>query len=352
MKTTFILGAGFSKAAGIPIQAELAEQMLSVRFDSPLDKVITKAITEYLSEVFGYQTGAEFPSMEDMFTVIDLSSMAGLNLGIKYSPRKLRALRRMLKYRIFTILEQPFSTIDAINKLLHPYIQSGDEVSFVVLNWDLVLEKHLLSLNPHLNINYSFPCYDWNNPTSDYDHHKKAISVLKIHGSVNWVYCDNCKSLFYDLTQNLHLKTKAGLYKEDFYLFDKEFTDKEFDAAMESAPDDRVCKFCGETVSSHIATFSFRKSFRTHAYPAIWYKAERVLSDADKWVFIGYSLPDADFEFKHMLKTAQYRMSHKMLAKAIDVVIRPSEIIAQRFQTFFGCDNVRIFADGLEGYVV
>jgi hypothetical protein len=57
MKTTFILGAGFSKAAGIPIQAELAEQMLSVSFDSPLDKVITKAITEYLSEVFGYKTG-------------------------------------------------------------------------------------------------------------------------------------------------------------------------------------------------------------------------------------------------------------------------------------------------------
>ena len=33
-----------------------------------------------------------------------------------------------------------------------------------------------------------------------------------------------------------------------------------------------------------------------------WYAAEKVLASAQRWVFIGYSLPAADYEFKCLLK--------------------------------------------------
>ena len=33
-----------------------------------------------------------------------------------------------------------------------------------------------------------------------------------------------------------------------------------------------------------------------------WFAAEELLREADEWVFIGYSLPAADFEFKYLLK--------------------------------------------------
>jgi len=33
--------------------------------------------------------------------------------------------------------------------------------------------------------------------------------------------------------------------------------------------------------------------------------AEDMLKSSDKWVFIGYSLPAADFEFKHLLKRVE-----------------------------------------------
>jgi hypothetical protein len=36
-----------------------------------------------------------------------------------------------------------------------------------------------------------------------------------------------------------------------------------------------------------------------------WLSAERLLRQAKKWVFIGYSLPAADYEFKHLLKRVQ-----------------------------------------------
>ncbi len=77
-------------------------------------------------------------------------------------------------------------------------------------------------------------------------------------------------------------------------------------------------------VSTHIATFSYRKSFRTHAYPSIWYRAERMLSEADRWVLIGYSLPKADYDLKHLLKVAQMRLAHQRRSRKfpIDVVVK------------------------------
>jgi hypothetical protein len=36
-----------------------------------------------------------------------------------------------------------------------------------------------------------------------------------------------------------------------------------------------------------------------------WFAAERLLREATRWVFIGYSLPSADFEFKYLLKRMQ-----------------------------------------------
>ncbi len=36
-----------------------------------------------------------------------------------------------------------------------------------------------------------------------------------------------------------------------------------------------------------------------------WFAAEELLRDARKWVFIGYSLPAADYEFKFLLKRCQ-----------------------------------------------
>jgi hypothetical protein len=40
--------------------------------------------------------------------------------------------------------------------------------------------------------------------------------------------------------------------------------------------------------------FQFNKSFKTYAFSESWKLAEQILSEADRWLFIGYSMPDAD----------------------------------------------------------
>jgi hypothetical protein len=206
---TLILGAGFSKCADLPIQTEFSGLLLSNDFGNEINRVITDSIREFLKDVFGWSDGRELPSLEDIFTCIDLSAQTGHNLGIKYTPKKLRAIRRMAIYRIFSILDSKFSYSDDITNLLKKFCGTGFKSSFIVLNWDIVLEKHLLRLYPDTDIDYLCICQDWNNPNKDRE--SLGIPVSKMHGSSNWVYCDNCKALFSILIKNCHCAQKLAL---------------------------------------------------------------------------------------------------------------------------------------------
>jgi len=318
-----------------------------------LDETITEALKEFLKVAFGWKEGRELPALEDIFTCIDLSAGTGHTLGIqKYTPKVLRALRRMAIYRIFSILDRRFSYSRDIDTLLRSYCGGGQgSCAFIALNWDIVLEKHLSRLAPAIPIDYGCFCFDWN--TGAAAPLLAGLPVCKMHGSSNWVYCENCKSLFFDLHQKLSLNSKAGLIKSDFRLFDERFRNKRFDAALGIPSRDRECRFCRYPVSSHIATFSYRKSFRTHAYPSVWYRAERLLSDSDRWVFIGYSLPEADYELKQVLKAASLRMQHRRTGriKVVDVVMLNDTATQTKFERFFGADNVHCFQGGLAEYV-
>jgi hypothetical protein len=58
-------------------------------------------------------------------------------------------------------------------------------------------------------------------------------------------------------------------------------------------------------LTTRIATFSFLKALDFPMFERSWQSAERLLRNADKCVFIGHSLPSADYEFKHLLKRVQ-----------------------------------------------
>lgn len=346
-KTTFILGAGFSKCADLPVQAEFSPLITSAEFNSVTDIAITDIIKDFMIEVFGWKEEREIPSLEDIFTFIDLSIGNGHYLGARYSPEKLRALRRILIYRIFQILDKKFKICPDITTLLKHYQQ--DDCSFVVVNWDIVLEKHLLEIAQNSSINYISPSVDWDHFTEGII--KGGVKICKMHGSSNWVYCENCKILYYQTDQKLSLHKKVGVQKRDFRMFGKEAAEKLFrNPSHENEARKDICKSCHNPVVSHIATFSFRKSFRTAAYSSIWYEAENLLADADHWIFIGYSLPEADFELKHLIKSAEHRYPGRTRRK-IDAVIYQDRNAKEKFELFFGRENVTVYENGLEEYV-
>jgi hypothetical protein len=99
---------------------------------------------------------------------------------------------------------------------------------------------------------------------------------------------------------------------------------------------------------------TFLKDLTNFQIKLIWQNAAIELMEAEKLVFIGYSLPQADFEFRQMLS--------RMVRKDVEVTVvlfhdrgpeskRRYEEECKRYQQFFGSRRVITRHDGVAAYV-
>jgi hypothetical protein len=91
-----------------------------------------------------------------------------------------------------------------------------------------------------------------------------------------------------------------------------------------------------------LITPTYLKSYGRPQVSLIWQRAERALRDAQRVVFIGYSLPDADFHIKYLLQKALYRMPSPQI---VVVDYKPSDAKRPtdeevRYKRLFGPDIV------------
>jgi len=346
INTVYILGAGFSCYAALPTQQEIVRQLFNHQeLSGPPDinEILTAIIRDFLASVFQVRSLDEHaPTLEDIYTCIDLSAQTGHFLGQAYTPKKLQAIRQLLTHRIFQILEKRYQPSPAISQLLEHVLQKENS-AFISLNWDMVLEKHLAQLSCRPDYQCSIQ------PLTDFAADNQRIPVCKLHGSANWAYCDNCKYLFFDPDTQTALHDQLFLFPHDFSLFG--YTPPAASFSSLACPHCRI-----PHLSTHIVTFSFRKNFRTNYFSCLWHQAEMLLQQADRWVFIGYSLPQADYQFKHLLKSAQLIMGESHLPELTVITknngreLSPSVV---RYLRFFGdCMSRRnIYQHGIDEYV-
>jgi NAD-dependent SIR2 family protein deacetylase len=366
-KTAVIIGAGFSRSVGVPDYSVVMSMIASLldqnpgydldAFEKDIDKEITKHIRKFLTDVFdwdGANTSGTLPSLEQVFTFIDLSANSGHNLGKDYTPGKLRALRRFLIYKLFLIIDKLYAKHSPSVQTL---LRALDTADFISLNWDIVLEQSLTEQSK------SF-CYDIDEiqvklkdnaleivPIND---KIDAVKIAKVHGSANWAYCDNCRKTFYMKNQKAAKVIQSGIYVEDikrFYQPGETHNDplRKLKQDIRKNAASKKCPICGCALGSHIATFSYNKAIgRTHAFDASWKLAKKILDDADKWIFIGYSLPEADYEFAHLLKCAHKRGASE---KEIIAVMKNDPHGEKKYQLLFGEKNVKVHNSGIEDFV-
>ena len=327
--TALIAGAGLSKVAGLPTTAQLTKEFLTLgptnATSAALQLAISHELRAYWERVFGYTDGKLPPSFEDHFTTLDLSANTGHHLGTNYSPKQLRAIRRLSIHRVFDILDSRVEENAALATFLAK-LAAGQENSVVTTNWDIVIESRLGDLPFH----YSIPMY-WSGgePVE-----RLGLPILKLHGSANWAYCDCCGRLFRfrPSTGKDALNRHIFIDKEDF----RALNSKESAKGWSISPDRKVkCFDCGVRLSSRVATFSYAKTLDFVHFVATWENAFRTLQEARHWIFIGYSFPEADFQLRHLLKMAQLGRGNDSSA-SITVVLADDEPAMQRFERFFG----------------
>jgi len=377
-KIVYILGAGFSIPAGAPPQRQILADIFAL--DTHIERVraARSRLQEFLAEDLRILPEAVADvALEDVYTPIDRCIADGTSLKSR-SAGQLTELRENLGYLISVAISQriakqqetpPFSTKYIHDFARHLAIKASkraalakdnpdssrakqyDPFSIISLNWDILLDNALHSalesIDPGPVEDYSpfgvvdYCCYVsslypgdtrirsglWSLGCRGYN-----VKLLKLHGSMNWLQCPNCQRLFVGFGDKQQILEHVG-------------TDT-----------CRHCMACGydNKLAGSLVMPTFLKDLSNFQIKLVWQNAGVELMEARRLVFIGYSLPNADFEFRQLLS----RMVHK--DAAIDVVLYEgsSEDAKRRFRAekdrysqFFGDRQLQFHPSGAVRFV-
>jgi hypothetical protein len=268
---------------------------------------MVKHLDSFIQEVFHFsKKSSRWPELEDIFTFVDMSANTGHHLGGSYAPKDLRRVRRVLLARTIRMLHQRYEQAKKKSlpdrKKLDSFVASLNPASssFVSLNWDTSLERAMLDSVCRIDFSYGPEIlrarFGKNREIiAERTRGGPRIHIAKIHGSANWLYCDNCRRVFWFPPEET-LRVADQIVREDEWAEIGSHT---------HAKKALTCCYCSVELSTRIATFSFRKALDFPMFQRSWALAEKALRRSDRWVFIGYSLPAADFEFKYLLKRTE-----------------------------------------------
>ncbi|KQR80522.1 hypothetical protein [Sphingomonas sp. Leaf343] len=340
-----IVGAGFSKNAGLPLVSDFTKELLNLRrlrLDGP-NGVLVRFIRQFVDTSFGEgaaRTPDQWPDLEDLFTLVDLAANSGHHLGPAYPAARLRLVRRAIIARMIRMLDRAYndgvraggSDREALDSVIAEL--NLDDVSVLSMNWDTVIERDLASRR--LLTNFDYGCGARRAAFRDGKLAERplpnaaTVEILKPHGSVNWLYCDACRNIYWLIPDEGSRVARTFFRQADWEAIG---ADSRTSGPARLA---QTCPSCeADALGTRFATFSYRKALDFPMFAASWRTAEERLKRAADWVFVGYSLPAADFEFKHLLKRIQLSEGERPRITVVTKGFAGEETI-NRYEKFFG----------------
>lgn len=317
-KTVFIFGAGASKADGLPTQAELFKGYFS---NNPQDD-FSVVLNGYFKDFFGIvNTKSEdnkWPSFEEALAMVEIAVDKEHSFGPVYTASKLNMIRDGLIISMGRAIENcQVDDVTIHEKFLSKLFWRGhyckDEYSFVSFNYDILLDTALMEMLRHgiysdygiqfANSRDNFKSTSFNRwkPPGD-----KSVLILKPHGSLNWMQCASCDSIA------MSGNSKGKIFKTGLL------------HTIEHCPNDN------SPMHFVVEPPSYFKRYKNFHLQATWIKLNETLAAADKIVFIGYSMPDADVMIKYAFKRAFFCKNKNI------VVVDPDTIVKERYERVLG----------------
>lgn len=289
IKDIIILGAGASKSEEAPLQNELFRkffedyrQVLKGKIRS-LSKEQEKLIVNFFKDFWGidinnYQN-VEFPTFEECLGVLDLAYFREESFK-GYAGKKINKVRIGLIFLIAKILDEKLRGKIVHHKNLVKRLKNEGKLkqtAFISLNYDIIIDNILEELYPNYHLDYAIDLInferedDWTRPE-----HDKSVLLLKIHGSLNLLYCPTCNHIE-------HTRRKAT---EAFY-------------------NEKQCSDCKTPMKPVIIPPTFYKELTNPFIQEIFLKADKALRKAERVFICGYSFPDADMHIKYLFKRTE-----------------------------------------------
>jgi len=362
--TVYILGAGFSREANIPLQREILRSIRNLSLsDAPAD-LVTRYLDAwskasfFLRDVFGSK---DEPLLEDVFTLLDETINYKLYCR-GYSWQDLNNISKSLNEAILYLFHLKQHALDEMALDFYSNVAAyfleqaanselnGAPFSIISLNWDCVLENAFswcFVQHPNINAFFDYCCVctpipeTVEHPVICEKDNANTVRMMKLHGSTNWLLCPNCNRMYNGLGASDTVWTKYIL----------------------SSP----CPICQDILSERednitqppllepfLITPTFIKRFENPHIKMTWHNAYIDLCKARKLVFIGYSLPEADYRIRTLLKRAVRQDIE------VDIVLAPNDKpkkkeknvgVTRRYTQFFGsAAKLQFFYEGVRGY--
>jgi hypothetical protein len=298
--TVFILGAGFSADAKIPRQYDILKNVPQ----EIKEKRCYTEVRRLYREIYNRKGDLSIIPLEDSFTLIDRAISSGeeisgipMNELIEKQWNLKRLVAMIIKDKLDSFIKtQSLESYYLFFKMLVEKRLSSEDDPFAIitLNWDTLPEYFISKilkeegLEERIGIDYT--CYD--TPYKDIDIYKRHypsismkrsglcnIKIQKLHGSLNWAYCSSCGRLF--------VKKYAS------------------SAPMIFENKKNYCTTCRSSKLRRLIIMpTFLKDLNSPPLKMVWHNALLDLQQANRIVFIGYSLPLADYEFRYILTKA------------------------------------------------
>ncbi|MES2429384.1 MAG: hypothetical protein V4556_00525 [Bacteroidota bacterium] len=345
-KTVFILGAGFSMNAGAPSQERLVEKIFEIHNSDPNIFIAGKVdqFKDFLTNTLNIpeilQNKIPF---EDIFTPLDkclLENLSFRNLSVD----QVKEIRGLIYYLVGKTLQHILQTsdkgyidkfatflVDECQKRKNKNYPNIDNVSVITTNWDILLDRSIqeqIDSNFFLEAVVDYCCYI-SSYRKDDDRVKPGLEILggggfnvkliKLHGSLNWLQCPRCQRVYVDIDDKIAISQYT-------HPINCRHCDKNFGVQV------------SHKLTSNIIMPTFLKNLSNPQYKLLWQNAGVELSEANKIVFIGYSLPQADYEMRQLLsrmvrKDAEITVVGFSNSPATD---KDFQDFVNRYKVFFG----------------
>ena len=369
-KPIIILGAGATKACGGPLTEDILPAALNgeMAHDDQTTLVEDREELLYLTGEFlhdcfnvpvdrGQITREDCPSLPMVLSMLRRSAAEGLPIG-NWEGARLIKVKRAVEYAIFAVIEAALRRIPQDRQfhrtLLEPIYERNVEPSVVSLNYDVIVDNAMFSLSEQYQ-QMRPPDYCVETATNmyrDFCAQGTFGRLLKIHGSLNWLYCEHCRRL--DLFISEGMRTGKAL-NELYYStpFDDAYSCR--GTPCRNRPN------CDGFVSPILITPTYVKDYENPHIERVWVEAERAMKEADRAVIIGYSLPTDDVEIAMLFKRGMDHLPRNRITvveyvhgdadkptdKRTPLGAHPT---GQRFRSLFGAD-LNWHTTGFEGWL-
>ncbi len=242
----------------------------------------------YLQRVHS-KSELDIHNVEDVFAALEMARTLG-RLG-KYTEAELERLIGAMKTVIVETIQQRmrFPSVDGRVSAPTPYDEFVElldglyrrkptpDITVVTFNYDVALDSALF-FNGGAHAHYGL---------GDDPNRGRAVPVLKLHGSLNWIACDKCGVRAWHV-HDYWPKCHFGRAPDEGLL-----------ATIGSEV--QHLSHCDKKVAEPLIVPPVWSKVAYHRQLAgVWKQAAEALSKADTIIVIGYSLPESDAFFRDL----------------------------------------------------